>query len=243
MLEGVKIVLRISKGGIKMEENKGNKLGLGIIIGVLVCLVIGLSAFIIYDKVLSKDKVDDSQQKVPLNKDDDNQQEVPLDKDDNKQQEVTLDYRIEGTTPNKKILVNSKYVDVTGTNIEVIGKLNDVLVIKVWSFDFYTYYVIDKNASIVSVFAGSGASTNYNATYLKGTFMGECTIENNSLIIKSDIVASEPTFISCSKNDNDIVEYTEKFTYLGNGKFSSSTLVKTTTAQQYRQNNNISCNS
>lgn len=38
-----------------MEENKKSKLGLGILIGVLVALIIGLSAFIIYDKVLSKD--------------------------------------------------------------------------------------------------------------------------------------------------------------------------------------------
>ena len=38
-----------------MEENKKSKLGLGILIGVLVTLVIGLSVFIIYDKVLSND--------------------------------------------------------------------------------------------------------------------------------------------------------------------------------------------
>ena len=38
-----------------MEENKKSKLGLGIIIGVLVSLVIGLTGFIVYDKVSSDD--------------------------------------------------------------------------------------------------------------------------------------------------------------------------------------------
>ena len=38
-----------------MEEKKPNKLGLGIVIGVLIALVIGLSGFIIYDNVLEND--------------------------------------------------------------------------------------------------------------------------------------------------------------------------------------------
>lgn len=198
-----------------MEKNRRNKLGTIIIL--LVILVIVFSIFIVYDKLLSKNR-------------------------DENQQDATLDYRIEGTTSNKTVLVNDKQVNVTGTDIEVIGTLKDVLVVKVWSFDFYEYYIVDKNASIVSVFAGSNAKLDDdNRIYLKGDFTGECTIEEDSILIKSDLVASEPTFISCSKEDNDIVEYTEKFPYLGNGKFSSSTLVQTTTAKQYRQNNNISC--
>lgn len=37
-----------------MEENKKNKMGIGILIGVLITLVIGLTGFIVYDKLLSK---------------------------------------------------------------------------------------------------------------------------------------------------------------------------------------------
>lgn len=38
-----------------MEENKNNKLGLGILIGLLLAIIIGLVGFIVYDKVISKD--------------------------------------------------------------------------------------------------------------------------------------------------------------------------------------------
>ena len=44
--------MKLRKERSKMGENK-SKLGLGILIGVLITLVIGLSAFIIYDKFLS----------------------------------------------------------------------------------------------------------------------------------------------------------------------------------------------
>ena len=39
-----------------MENKQKNKLGLGILIGVLIGLFLGLGAFIIYDKVIDKDK-------------------------------------------------------------------------------------------------------------------------------------------------------------------------------------------
>lgn len=48
-----------------MEENKKSKLGLGILIGLLIALVIGLTGFIIYDKVL----VDDEDNKQVVNSD------------------------------------------------------------------------------------------------------------------------------------------------------------------------------
>ena len=41
-------------------ENKNNKMGIGILIGVLIALVIGLGSFIIYDKVLKDDNSSDN---------------------------------------------------------------------------------------------------------------------------------------------------------------------------------------
>jgi len=63
-----------------VEQNK-NKLGLGILIGVLVTLVICLSAFIIYDKVLSDDsnQIEETDKNQNNNKENasDNKTELP----------------------------------------------------------------------------------------------------------------------------------------------------------------------
>ncbi len=208
---------------------KTNKLWLGILIGVLVSLIMGFSGFMIYNQVMDKNNNTDNGTSSL--------------EEDGFSQEVTLDYTIEGTMPNVKILVNNQYVDLTGTNIEVIGKLNDILVIQVASFDLYSYYGIDQNARIVASFIGNGSSSenNANTIELRGNFPGTCVIENNSLVITSDVVASEPTYNSCSKNDDDIVEYTETFNYLGNGNFSDSILTSTMTAREYILNHNINC--
>lgn len=53
-----------------MEEKKKSKLGLGILIGILMILVIGLVSFIVYDKMLSKER-DNNSNNVQL--EDDNQ--------------------------------------------------------------------------------------------------------------------------------------------------------------------------
>ena len=50
---------------LNFKQNKGGNTGLGIIIGLLIAAVIGLSTFIVYDKVLSKDKTEGSSEPTP----------------------------------------------------------------------------------------------------------------------------------------------------------------------------------
>ena len=63
-------------------ENKKSKLALGILIGVLIGLVLGLGSFIIYDKVINKDKnnniVEDNKNDAEDKKESNNQKEVKL---------------------------------------------------------------------------------------------------------------------------------------------------------------------
>lgn len=63
-------------------ENKKSKLGLGILIGVLIGLVLGLGSFIIYDKVINKDKnnniVEDNKNDAEDKKESNNQKKVKL---------------------------------------------------------------------------------------------------------------------------------------------------------------------
>lgn len=70
-----------------MENKQKNKLGLGILIGVLIGLFLGLGAFIIYDKVIDKDKkenVVDNKKNDGIDKDQSNGDDVVTDFDLNK---------------------------------------------------------------------------------------------------------------------------------------------------------------
>ena len=70
-----------------MENKQKNKLGLGILIGVLIGLFLGLGAFIIYDKVIDKDKkenVVDNKKNDGIYKDQSNGDDVVTDFDLNK---------------------------------------------------------------------------------------------------------------------------------------------------------------
>ncbi len=214
-----------------METNK-SKIGVGILIGILIGLILGLGSFIIYDKVINKE---------PENvKSEDNTKEP-------NKENSTISYKIiEEDGKLTELLVNGKTVNgLLGTSIEVLGQLKDMLIVEVYSFDFFNYYAINSEAKVVTAFSGKNAvkgnSHNYNEIRLKGAFNAGCIISDNSLLCDSNNVQSEPTYISCNANDEDIIAFQEKINYLGNSNFSQPELEKTITAKQYRINNNITC--
>lgn len=95
-----------------MEENNNlykepqkSKFGQGLITGILVCLVIGLSAFIIYDKVLSKDKDN--------NTNSDNQQEVT----------PSASPESNNNDSNNNTQSESKELDINSTIVNSLSKL------------------------------------------------------------------------------------------------------------------------
>ena len=219
-------------------ENKKSKLGLGIFIGVLVGIIIGLSGFMIYDKLISNDSKIDSANEDKTNKDNDNiTDEISYDK---------ITYNVVTSENAFELSINNKKVEgINGNSIEVIKQVKDALIVKTFDLDYFNYYFVDKNAKILAKIVGSGEETDNNVDYqilkLTGNFAGECSFDADDLLCRSDNVQSEPQYISCSKGDSDIVEYVEKINYLGNGKFSNPTIRKKITAKEYISTHNILC--
>jgi len=224
-----------------MEEKQKSKFGLGILVGVLITLVIGLSAFIIYDKVLNKT---DNNTEI--------KEEIRDNQEENKNNEdVVLNYetvRVSEDLYYYKLIVNGKDSGLTGI-ISDVNKLTDALI-----FGYSettsptTIYIVDKDAKIVNSFIGNVGYNYKNAKepYIrtKGTTIRNgYTISGNDIYIKSDNLEQDPESVVCNKKDQAdyIVQYTEKFTYLGNGKFSDSVVTETTTVKEYMQNENIEC--
>lgn len=206
-----------------MEKNK-SRMGVAILIGVLAALVVVLTGYIVYDKIIHKDS---------------NIQST------NQDTEKIL-YRIEKNKDNStsKLIVNNKEVAIPQFNSEVITQIKDALLVKSYSFDEVVYYFVDKNANVIKEIVGSNVEVVNieNTITLKGGYIGICTVENDTLTCHSDEVAPEPVYRSCNHKSDDIVEYIEKFSYLGNGKFTTPTVIKTITAKEYIADNNITCN-
>lgn len=219
-------------------ENKRNGLGLGILIWLLVVMIIGLSSFIVYDKLIAKDSKNDNSDKDNVKEiEDDSKDEVSYDK---------ITYDVVTSENTFELSINNKKVeDINGNSIEIIKQVKDALIIKVFNLDYFDYYFVDKNAKILAVIVGSGAEADNNIDYqilkLTGNFTGECSFDTDELLCRSDNVQSEPQYISCNKDENDIVEYVEKINYLGNGKFSKPTIREKITAKEYISNHNILC--
>lgn len=225
-----------------MEEKQKSKFGLGILVGVLITLVIGLSVFIIYDKVLNKENNDNNEIKEELT-------DNGKDENQTSNEEVELNYETVDISANglnyNKLIVNGKDTKLTGI-ISDVYKLNDVLVVDIsYALSPSSIYIIDKDAKIVNSFIGN-SYTNIQEPYIKtkgGIIREGYTISGNDIYLKSDNLSQDPEAVVCNKKDQAdyIVQYTEKFTYLGNGKFSDSVVTETTTVKEYIQNENIEC--
>jgi len=142
----------------------------------------------------------------------------------------------------KKLYVNNELVDLKGSDIEV-KQLNDILIVEV-SYASGTLYAIDKDANIIGVFS-SHNNGDIPVFALKANYWGTYRIEGNDIYVQTEIFGNGgPSGYLCtySMNDEDIVTYEEKFTYLGNNKFSDAEVVNTVTRKQYMQEHNISCN-
>ena len=217
-------------------ENKKSRLLLGILVGLLIGMVIGVFSVIIYNKLMSGNSKNDITEKEPINKIEDNAQDN-YDK---------IEYKVTSKENGFLLLVNNKNVkNIDGNSVEVVTQLKDALIIKVFDLDYFNYYFIDKDANILAKVSGSGAELNENDNYqiikLSGNFTGECSINNDNLLCRSNDVQSEPQYISCNKSSNDIVEYLETIDYLGNGKFSKPTINEKITAEEYISAHDIMC--
>lgn len=225
-----------------------NKLGLGILIGVLTTLVIIMGVFIIYDKVLSNDN-----EQVENNDDivDENNSTNDTDKESNQNSDgVKLNYEIvtvNNEPVQKKLIVNGKDTGIVGIDIYDINYSEDALLLTVNDIDSITIYLVNKDAKVINSYVGKNYTNaiNKNTTSVAGAIIRNSYMidtENGGIYITSDDLGQDPQYVVCSKQDNDIVEYTEWFKYFGNNEFSTDTNIIKTTAKEYIQKNNIKCN-
>lgn len=227
-----------------MEKEKSGKFGLGILVGVLITLVIGMGAFIIYDNVLSNDNSDTQIEDNDNNADKDNEQE-----EDNSDVKSSYDIVSVGDDlGQKKLLVNGKDTEIIGLDIYDVHYLADVdsYLLTVSGMDSISIYIVGKDANVVKKFVGNSYVVDDENTtkVLGGVIRNSYKFDNatGGFYITSDNLSQDPTYVVCNKEANDIVQYTEWFKYLGNGNFSSETNVTSVTAQEYININNINCN-
>lgn len=146
----------------------------------------------------------------------------------------------------KKLYVNKNLVDLksTPTTIEVT-QLSDILIVKA-SHASSTLYAVDKAANVIGVFVPEDNNyyENIQKIVSKANYRDKYRFEGNDLYITTDKLVQDPNYALCNRitNDDEIVVYEEKFTYLGNNKFSDSEVINTVTRKQYMKEHNINCN-
>ena len=221
-----------------METNRNNKLSLGIVIGILISVVFILVGYIIYDKFLINDG-DNQSVKEETDKEEDNDNIV-----DN---EIEINYELVDVKVDmfnfSKLIVNDKDTKLVG-GMNNINRLYDAIIFNYSdSISPITIYIVDKNAKIINSFVGNNY-INIKEPFIKtkgGTIRDGYNISDNSVYIKSDNLEQDPEAVVCKLQDTEVVKYTEQFRYLGNGKFSDSIIVDTTTVKQYKENNKMVC--
>ena len=174
--------------------------------------------------------------------------------DDASSENDIISYRIEEVPmegasqyKNYHLYVNDKLVPFKFISGSVeVKQMMDILIVEI-SMGSSTLYAVDKDANIIGVFTASSNSsfTDYNILETKLYYRDTYRIEGNDIYIETDSFANGlPSYMLCNTitNDEDIVIYEEKFTYLGNNKFSDAELVNTISRKQYMQQHNISCN-
>lgn len=216
-----------------MEENKKSKLGLGILIGLLIAVVLGLTGFIIYDKVLTKD--DNNQIENNNYKEENNSEQADKEESNCDWSQVKNSYqeyannlkqsrqqsinRIDDVTINEKLCISTLTIDKDGnvklglensTLIEKYGRnyqvLTNVLIAGVFEYGnsgFRTILFIKEDGSLVAI---NGNELINNKTIKLITNLGNV---NNivSLVQTDDNGSMSIMAIDINGNTYDITQY------------------------------------
>lgn len=197
-----------------MESKKENKLGLGILIGVLVTLVIVLTGFIIYDKVLSKDSdVDDNKQPIIEN---DNQDKNNNDENSTTNNTLTdfdiskFDNTKEAINGPKGIMYNIHEFDINdnnGLSISLNSNKKSATITIDWS-KYFEIYGISATTGETRNYEVTNFSKNIRKVYISG--FGQGSGYETAIYVMED----------------GTVEYTPIKHALGNNGSSSATVLK-----------------
>lgn len=153
---------------------------------------------------------------------------------------------------------NTRFERIVPTSIEINGNkveypfqdavmnvvvLDDVVLADVDHVNYSTLEVIDFNGNVIATFAGANTPT---STYklVGDMFRGKYRVEGNDIIIGSDNLGVNSNYFVCKALERDAseeIQFEQKITYLGNGKFSEFTTVSTLTASEYQSQDNTDC--
>ena len=174
--------------------------------------------------------------------------------ENDKEESNAISYRIEEELADygtnlyyKHLYVNDKLVnfmdDISSVKVQ---QMADILIVE-RSLSSKVLFVVDKNANVIGVFGSKHGENDKNFELLKTKLYYRDTyrIDGNNIYVQTDQLGNGGADYTLCHNiidDNEIVVYEEKFTYLGNNKFSNATVTKQVTRKQYMQEHNITCN-
>lgn len=212
----------------------------------LFLIILGLCGYILYDKgIIFNDKDNKS-----------NNDSNIKDKNDNKSNDK-IEYKIvTDNDSNQKLFVNGNEVVIPIKHeIKEINKvdiIDDILIADIWIPDSTSLFAINKegkviwfeypagscnkvygNACVEVVGDNYAESFGYEGSYYK--------INGNKITFVSMYPTQDPEWSVCQLKGDDIFEAEYEVEYLGNDKFSKLKILKSTTADEYIENNHIAC--
>lgn len=226
-----------------MEKGQKNSVGLKVLIIILTIALLGLSGYIVYDKVIKKDEVKEpivNEENKPSNEIERKEINIKFDENhmlyvnDNKVDFYNeSDYKLYITNESEFYYRNNEFIEY---EYEVI---DDVVFVKtVVPFVLYgeEYYFIDATGKIIKKIGGTNSDIEFSVnsliqkTELKESNSIYFTINNSDIAFNSECAICD----RLSKGEqNEIAVYVDRITYLGNGEFKLDKAVETMTYDEY----------
>lgn len=133
--------------------------------------------------------------------------------------------------------------DVLDTaGVTKITQLKDVALFNKVGYDTSILYIVNGNGGVIFSAGGKNVDDNIKVKLAGEVYRGTYSVDDSIIYITSDNLGQDPEYTACNATGTDKVQYIQKMTYLGDGKFGALTLSSSVTAQQYITSNKIICN-
>lgn len=209
-----------------MEENQIKKSNKGLIL-IVILILIGLTGYIVYDKVINKEE-----KEITTEKKDKQDNKI----DDNKINNKISSYEVKDEENScKRLFINGNETQIFG-NFDVLKfKSDDYILVEgtinsCENFINGHYYIVTANKNITAI---NGTDEIDNSGIPKVIVTGKnvrnINVDNNKIVVTSDNGGQEPLNIAESMDNKDMLfEFVDELTYNSNGSFSLKTIKKTT---------------
>ena len=150
---------------------------------------------------------------------------------------------------NKEISVNVNKIDLKSIfseedlvsySINKYYVIDDIVVVDITTYDNKSIVITDINGNLVKKISGSNHET-YYANNASGQRINSINVDGKTITFESSSVGQGTNTVCDIHYDN--VLFKERIEYLGNKKFSSISLVDSTSKEKYITDNNIDCSS